>query len=74
MDLYIVRHAIAGHADGSRWPDDADRPLTPEGAKSFRAAAAGLRRIVSSVDVLLSSRFVRAWQTAELLHEVAGWP
>jgi phosphohistidine phosphatase len=74
VDVYIVRHAIAGHADSSRWPDDADRPLTPEGAESFRSAAAGLRRIVPNVDVVLSSGFVRAWQTAELLHEVAGWP
>ena len=27
-----------------------------------------------SVDVVLSSGYVRAWQTAELLHEAAGWP
>jgi len=33
-----------------------------------------LRRLVPSVDVVLSSSFARAWQTAELLHEVAGWP
>jgi phosphohistidine phosphatase len=26
------------------------------------------------VDVVLSSGYARAWQTAELLHEVAGWP
>jgi phosphohistidine phosphatase len=74
VDLYIVRHARAGHADPTVWPDDAERPLTADGRRRFREAAEGLRRLVPSVDVVLSSSFARAWQTAELLQEVAGWP
>ncbi len=74
LAVYLVRHAFADHADPSRWPDDADRPLTPDGRDRFRAAARGLRRLVPEVDVVLSSGFARAWQTAELLHEEAGWP
>jgi phosphohistidine phosphatase len=74
LDLYLVRHAFAGHADPARWPDDADRPVTAEGDREFRAAAAGLRRLVPVVEVVLSSRFARAWQTAHALHEVTGWP
>ena len=66
-----MRHVPAGHADPSRWPDDAERPLS-DVAKA-RAAAAGLVRLVPAVDAVLASSFVRAWQTAELLHE-AGWP
>jgi phosphohistidine phosphatase len=73
-DLYIVRHARAGHADPAVWTNDADRPLTDDGIARFREAAEGLRRLVPSVDVVLSSSLVRAWQTAELLHEVARWP
>lgn len=73
LDLYLVRHAFAAHADPARWPDDAERPVTEEGAARFRTAAHGLLRIVPDVDAVLSSRFARAWQTAELLHE-AGWP
>jgi phosphohistidine phosphatase len=73
-DLYIVRHARAGHADPTVWPNDADRRLTDDGIARFREAAEGLRRLVPSVDVVLSSSFARAWQTAELLHEVARWP
>ena len=57
----------------ARWPDDAARPLTKEGIARFRAAARGLRRLVPAVDSVLSSGYARAWQTAELLHEVAGW-
>jgi phosphohistidine phosphatase len=48
--------------------------VTAEGAQRFRSAASGLRRLVPGVDVVLSSGFARAWQTAELLHEAAGWP
>jgi phosphohistidine phosphatase len=29
---------------------------------------------VPEVDAVFSSGYVRAWQTAELLHEVADWP
>jgi phosphohistidine phosphatase len=72
--LCVVRHAIAEPRDPQRWPDDAARPLTAEGEASFRTAAAGLRRIVPNVDVVLSSPYVRAWRTAEILHEEAAWP
>lgn len=69
-----MRHAIAEQRDATRWPDDSRRPLTPEGAERFRRAARGLRRIVQSVELVLASPYVRAWQTAELLEEEAGWP
>ncbi|HEX8966866.1 MAG TPA: histidine phosphatase family protein [Chloroflexota bacterium] len=74
MDLYLVRHAVAFDPDETRWPDDRDRPLTPDGEKRFRRAAAGLAELIPTVDVVLSSRFVRAWRTAELLCKEAGWP
>jgi phosphohistidine phosphatase len=74
MDLYIIRHAIAEERDASRWPDDSQRPLTNRGRDRFLAVADLLGLIAPRVDVLLSSRYVRAWQTAELLTEHAGWP
>jgi phosphohistidine phosphatase len=72
--VYVVRHAIAEERDADRWPDDAARPLTADGERSFGQAARGLRALVPSVDVVLSSPYARAWRTAEILHEVAGWP
>ena len=72
--MYVIRHAFASHADPSRWPDDTERPLTDEGTARFREAARGLRRIVPTVDVVLSSGYARSWQTAQLLHVEAGWP
>lgn len=74
MDLILVRHAIAGERDPNRWPDDSERPLTKAGIDKFERAAAGLRSIAGSVDLVLSSPYRRAWQTAEILEKVAGWP
>ena len=74
MDLYIIRHAIAEDRDSARWPDDADRPLTDRGRERFRPVAAMLGRVAPEIDVLLSSGFARAWETAEIVSEVAGWP
>jgi phosphohistidine phosphatase len=74
MDLYLVRHAVAFEPDETQWPDDRDRPLTPEGDKRFRRSARALTELMPSVDVVLSSRFVRAWRTAELLEKEASWP
>ena len=74
MDVYLVRHAIAETRDSTQWPDDSERPLTPEGEARFRKAARGLRRVAPQVDVVLASPYVRAWQTAEILEREAGWP
>jgi phosphohistidine phosphatase len=74
MDLYLVRHAVAFDYDPAQWPDDSQRPLTPDGQKRFKRSARGLKTLVSSVDLVLSSPWVRAWQTAEILESEAGWP
>jgi phosphohistidine phosphatase len=74
IDVYLVRHAVAEQRDSSRWPDDADRPLTAGGIERFRSAARGLGRLVPRVDAVRSSPYARAWQTADLLQEEAGWP
>jgi phosphohistidine phosphatase len=72
--IYLIRHAVAHKRDQGRWPDDSRRPLTPEGEEEFEGAARGLARVVPEVEVLLSSPYERAWRTAEILAEQAGWP
>ena len=74
MEVYLIRHAVAEVRDPLQWPDDTKRPLTPEGADRFRRAAAGLASLVPEVGIVLSSPWRRAWETAQILHEVAGWP
>src|SRR5258708_1790115 len=74
MDLYLVRHGIAYDPDPAQWPDDKDRPLTAEGEKRLRQVGRGLRELVPTVSVVLSSPWARAWRTAELLEKEAKWP
>jgi phosphohistidine phosphatase len=71
MLLLIVRHAIAVPR-GTPGLIDAERPLTPEGEERFRAAAAGLARLVGRPDGLLSSPWLRARQTADIAAEAWG--
>ncbi len=74
MKLYLVRHAIAANPDPQAWPDDSERPLTEKGIRRFRRAARGIPRLDGSVDVVISSPFRRARETAMILQVEAGWP
>lgn len=74
LELLIVRHAIALERDARRWPDDDERPLSPQGVAKARKAAAGMRQLASRPTRLLASPLTRALQTAAILTEVAGWP
>jgi phosphohistidine phosphatase len=74
MDLLIVRHATAFERNPKRWPDDSDRPLSPEGIERARKAATGLKRVLDRPPRLLTSPLARARQTAAILTEFAGWP
>ena len=66
LTVYLVRHAIAAER-GEDWPDDAKRPLTPDGKTRFKEAARGLAQMEVVVDAVLTSPLVRARQTAEIL-------
>src|SRR5262245_18353242 len=74
MELYIVGHAAAEERDHSRWPDDTKRPLTEGGRKKFRRVDQRLGEVVEDKPLVLSSRWVRAWDTATILSKEAGWP
>ncbi len=69
MDLVLVRHAVA--AERGTVAIDAERPLTAEGAERMRQAARGLERLVTP-QVIVSSPWLRAVQTAEILREQFG--
>lgn len=74
MELLVVRHAIAEEREdfARTGRDDSERPLTGEGRRKMKTAAEGLRKIVHAVDVLASSPFTRAWQTAEIIGREFG--
>ncbi len=72
MNLYLVRHAIAVPHDAPGYEEDSLRPLTDKGRAKMRDIARGLRELGVSPQLILSSPYVRARQTAEILHEVLG--
>jgi phosphohistidine phosphatase len=70
MKLVIVRHADAGDAEEfakTTGKDDALRPLTDKGIEQTKSIADGLRKLVPSCDLIVSSPYTRAQQTAEIL-------
>ena len=72
MELYILRHAIAvaRGTEGAR--QDSDRPLTDKGAAKLRRVVRGMNALGLSFDLILTSPYVRARQTAEIVAEEMG--
>lgn len=70
MNIYIVRHAIAVDEGTSEYEQDSDRPLTDKGRKKMRQIAKGLHTLGVEFDLILSSPYVRARETAEILADV----
>jgi phosphohistidine phosphatase len=71
MELLIVRHGPAGEREAWRahGRPDIERPLTKDGKRKARAAARGLARVIEGIDLVATSPWTRAAQTAELLAE-----
>lgn len=70
MDLYIIRHAIAVDEVTSDYASDSERPLTDKGRKKMRQIARALRHLGVDLDLILSSPYIRACETAEILSDV----
>jgi phosphohistidine phosphatase len=67
MNLYLLRHGIAVVRDDLDFKRDAERPLTPEGNRQLRQNAAAMRKMGLRFDLILSSPYLRAKQTAEIV-------
>jgi phosphohistidine phosphatase len=69
MNIYVIRHAIAVDEATADY-EDSDRPLTDKGRKKMRQIAKSLRNLGVEFDLILSSPYVRARETAEILGDV----
>ena len=67
MNLYIVRHAIAVEHGTPGYEDDSQRPLTDNGRKKMKKISRSLDRLGIQLDVILTSPYVRARDTAKIL-------
>ncbi len=70
MNLYIIRQANAADEGAVEYDQDSERPLTDKGSKKMRQIAKGLRALGVQFDMILSSPYVRAKETAEILADV----
>ena len=68
MDLYICRHGIAVEL-GDGVTRDAERPLTPEGKRKLNQIGKALNLLETNIELVVSSPYVRAIETAEILYE-----
>jgi phosphohistidine phosphatase len=70
MMLYIVRHAIAEDRDpNSSEQQDSQRPLTDAGRKKFAKIARALGSMGTQIDLILTSPYLRAADTAQILRK-----
>lgn len=65
MLILIVRHAQAG--EHGSYPDDTLRPITRQGREIQAQVSATLRKRKLAPDLILSSPWKRAWQTAQVM-------
>ena len=67
MNLYVLRHGIAVEPGPPGCEKDSERPLTPKGKRQLRQIAAAMKKMDLRFDLILSSPFLRAKQTAEII-------
>lgn len=66
-ELFILRHAIAEERSPSLPGGDSQRRLTNEGARKMCRIAKGMKALDLKFDLILSSPYLRAKETAEIV-------
>jgi phosphohistidine phosphatase len=67
MELYVLRHAIAVERGTPGYERDSERPLTTKGARKMHNIAEGMQALGLEFDLILSSPYTRARETAEIV-------
>jgi phosphohistidine phosphatase len=69
MNLFILRHGLAVEPGTAGFAKDSDRPLTAKGERKLWKIADAMEDLEISFDCILSSPYLRARQTAEIVAE-----
>jgi phosphohistidine phosphatase len=67
MKIHVLRHGIAAMRDDLDIENDSGRPLTPKGKRQLRQIAGAMTKMGLRFDLILSSPYLRAKQTAEIV-------
>jgi phosphohistidine phosphatase len=70
MEIFLLRHGLAVERGTPGFKDDSARPLLPKGKKQLKKTARAMREMDLAFDLILSSPYLRAKETAEIV--VAG--
>ena len=70
MKIYLIRHSNAVDPGTPGYEDDSLRPLTEKGRDKMKGIASALKKLDVKPDLIVSSPYVRARQTAEILAKV----
>lgn len=70
--VFLLRHGIAVEPGTSGYGEDSQRPLTREGISEMQQIAQGMKALGLEFGLILSSPYVRARQTAEIVAERLG--
>jgi len=76
MEIIFLRHGPAGEREdwAKTGRPDSERPLTPDGRKRTREAAKGLASFIGTADLVATSPWARAKETAEIAAKALGAP
>jgi phosphohistidine phosphatase len=67
MEFYLLRHGLAAARETWKGANDSKRPLTDEGRRKLRRIGKVMRRLDLKVDLILSSPYARAKETAQIV-------
>jgi len=70
MKIYLIRHSNAVDPGTPGYEDDSQRPLTEKGRDKMKDIASALKELNVKPDLIVTSPYVRARQTAEILAKV----
>jgi phosphohistidine phosphatase len=74
MMISLLRHGIAAKRGSPGYENDSERPLTAKGERRMRRIAEGMLALGLSYDLTLSSPYLRAKQTADIVAQVFKTP
>ena len=69
MNLCLLRHGLAVDRSKPGYKKDADRPLTPKGKQRLWRVAEAMEEMELDFDAIITSPFLRATQTADIIAE-----
>lgn len=72
MNFFILRHGIAVDRDPQSFPDDSRRPLTLKGEERLQLICEAMQAMELTFDRILSSPYLRASKTAEIVAGALG--